>query len=118
MLENDLFSILKMDRADGEIVSEVSINATHPIYKGHFPGSPVTPGVILLQMVKAVMQNHLQRDPRLNAIKTCKFLEILNPDKTKSFNIKISFKQLERLEVVATGYSADVVFFKLQATYH
>ena len=30
----------------------LTLNAEHPIFKGHFPNNPVTPGVCMMQIVK------------------------------------------------------------------
>ena len=36
----------------------LTLNAEHPIFKGHFPNNPVTPGVCMMQIVKNLTANH------------------------------------------------------------
>lgn len=51
MLLNDFFKITDIKNADKYTIS-IEMNPKHDIYKGHFPGNPITPGVCLTQMVK------------------------------------------------------------------
>jgi 3-hydroxyacyl-[acyl-carrier-protein] dehydratase len=43
-----------LESTTDNIASEIRINAEHHLFNGHFPGAPVTPGVIQLQMIKTV----------------------------------------------------------------
>lgn len=36
--------------------ARVRLNAAHPLYRGHFPGRPITPGVLSLCMIQAGLQ--------------------------------------------------------------
>jgi 3-hydroxyacyl-[acyl-carrier-protein] dehydratase len=117
MLLEDLFSIASVGHEAGNIVAEVHMDADHPIFQGHFPGFPVTPGVIQLHLVKAVLTNQLKRDIKLKLVRTCKFLDVLDPGKTPFITINIKYQELETLEVVASGSASGTTFFKLQATY-
>ena len=116
-MTRDLYQIILTDSTAEQLVSEIRINALHPIFSGHFPGSPVTPGVIQMEMVQAAMEKHFQKKLTLKTIRSCKFLEVLDPGKTPAIRITIKFRQTEFLEVTATGADDASTFFKLQATY-
>ena len=117
MSKKEIFLINSLD-ADGEkFVAKLSLDATNRIFDGHFPGAPVTPGVIQLQMVKKVTEQHLQRDLKVKAIRSCKFLEILNPEITPLLAIEFAIKEGEVIEVNATGKWEESTFFKAQITY-
>ena len=99
------------------ISADVNLNADHKIFDGHFPGSPVTPGVIQLQIVKEILELHLKKELQLKTMRTSKFLKILNPLETPHFQVNIKFVQSEFLEVTASGsYSGDF-YFKSQMSY-
>jgi len=99
------------------ISADVNLNADHKIFDGHFPGSPVTPGVIQLQIVKEILELHLKKELQLKTMRISKFLKILNPLETPHFQINIKFVQDEFLEVTASGsYSGDF-YFKSQMSY-
>ena len=116
-MPQEIYNIEHTGFVDGQLVSEVSVNAAHSIFEGHFPGSPVTPGVIQMQMVRDILAQHLGRPLRLKALRTCKFLEILDPAANPLVTINIKYKAEELVEVSATGQWGSTVFFKMQATY-
>ncbi|MEO6284061.1 MAG: 3-hydroxyacyl-ACP dehydratase [Dyadobacter sp.] len=117
MPQNDIFTITNIDSTADSIASEINLNAGHHLFSGHFPGSPVTPGVIQLQMIKTVLEQHLKRELQLKTVRTCKFLEVLNPNVTPVIRVDIKYKILEVIEVTASGVFEGTTFFKAQATY-
>jgi 3-hydroxyacyl-[acyl-carrier-protein] dehydratase len=117
MFQNDFFSIINQDLTSETISTVIKIDARHKIFEGHFPGSPVTPGVVQLQIVKDILENHLHKSLTMKTMRTCKFLQILNPLSTPSLTIDIKFVQKDFLEVVASGAHNGTVYFKAQISY-
>ena len=62
ILLNDFFQIVEsgVDPKSGQLIFKVRLNASHVIYKAHFPGMPITPGVCIIQMVTECLQQHLE----------------------------------------------------------
>jgi 3-hydroxymyristoyl/3-hydroxydecanoyl-(acyl carrier protein) dehydratase len=60
-------------------VVDLSIPATHPSLRGHFPANPVVPGVVILDLLA---ENILMLWPgyRISAIIQVKFLAPLSPE--------------------------------------
>jgi 3-hydroxymyristoyl/3-hydroxydecanoyl-(acyl carrier protein) dehydratase len=56
-----------------------SITADHPSLPGHFPDSPLVPGVLILDEVLAALRDW-QKDCQLTGIRTVKFLQPLKPE--------------------------------------
>lgn len=54
----------------------------HPVYQGHFPGNPITPGVLTLQMVRECLSHLIGRELRYSAIKNCRFVAMVQPGDT------------------------------------
>lgn len=52
----------------------------HPAFAGHFPGMPITPGVVLLDQALHMISQQLQRDFQGCTIKNLKFLHPVLPD--------------------------------------
>ncbi|MFQ7386709.1 MAG: hypothetical protein ACLRM8_02525 [Alistipes sp.] len=51
----DLFTSIDNYLAqEGHYAFRVRLDASHPVYRGHFPGHPVLPGVCTLQLVGSV----------------------------------------------------------------
>jgi len=63
------------------------IPADHPALPGHFPGYPITPGVVLLQQIVNACV-HWQADARITAWPQIKFVSPLLPD--ENFVIRLT----------------------------
>ena len=117
MFLDSLYKITSFDISPDEIIATISIDPDHAIFGGHFPGSPVLPGVVQLQIVKELLEKHLERPLRTKAMRTSKFLQVINPKETPDVYIDIKYKTGEFLEVVASGSWENVTFFKAQVSY-
>ena len=116
-MAQDLFTITDIQPQEGELRATVKIHPEHPIFAGHFPGAPVTPGVMQLEMVKALLRQHFQNEIETRTIRTCKFLEVLDPRVNAEMSLVVKYKGSEMLDVTATGHHQEKTFFKLQATF-
>lgn len=117
MFLNDLYTVVSLTHDGNSLLAEIRLNAAHHLYDGHFPGAPVTPGVVQLQIVKEILGSHLQKKLQMRTMRTCKFLQIINPQETPVLQISIKFTEGESIEVVSSGSFDGVVFFKAQVTY-
>lgn len=57
---------------------ETVVPAGHPAFAGHFPGRPIVPGVVLLDLVTAAVCTDAPRV--LASVPNVKFLQPLRPD--------------------------------------
>ena len=114
---NKLYTIVELNSDAGIISATISIDPAHEIFAGHFPGAPVMPGVVQLQIVKEILGKQLGRNLRMKAMKTCKFLNIINPKETPEIMISIKYTESEVIDVVASGSSSDTTYFKAQVSY-
>ncbi len=118
MLLNDFFTISEMKAAPEKLVVQIGLNAKHRIFDGHFPGNPVTPGVVQLQIVKEILESHFKKDLSLKIISKCKFLNILNPENTPAITITIDFSVVEeQIKMNAAGAFEETAFFKFSGIY-
>ena len=60
----------------------------HSVYQGHFPGNPITPGVLTLQMVCECLSRHVGRELHYAAIKNCRFAAIVRPGDNLRLNMQ------------------------------
>lgn len=51
-----------------------------PVYKAHFPGQPITPGVCIIQMIKEMAESIKGINLNVTAVKNAKFLQPLEPN--------------------------------------
>lgn len=117
MLINDFFEITKQDVFESQLNTMVRLQPGHPIFKGHFPGSPVVPGVVQLQIVKEILENYLSQEIRLSGLKTCKFLKVINPEVNTELYFEISLNFQEVIHINVTGKTGDEVFMKAYLDY-
>lgn len=117
MFLDSLYKITGFDVTPETIFATISINPDHSIFEGHFPNSPVLPGVVQLQIVKELLEKHLGRTLSMKMMRTSKFLQVINPKEVPQICIDIKFKTGEFLEVVASGSWENVTFFKAQVSY-
>ena len=51
----------------------------HPVYEGHFPGEPITPGVLSLAIVRECASMLVDKELRYSAVKNCRFAAMIRP---------------------------------------
>lgn len=106
---------------EGRHQAILSLNPGHPIFKGHFPGMPVVPGVCMIQMTKEILEHLSGRDTRLSEARNIKFMSILDPNENKTVRMELSYRNDEdgRMLVECTLLDAGgaKVFFKMKGTF-
>lgn len=118
MLIPDFYTVQKISTEDEAVHAVIQLNATHEIYGGHFPGQPVVPGVIQLQMVKEILENVLQEEVFFDTISTVKYLKMITPKEDSYLHIRIQYKQADAddFKINATINSDEIIFTKLKAS--
>ena len=117
MLLNDLCFLQSVSDTEGGATFHILLKDDHPLYKGHFPGQPVTPGVVLVEIVKELLENHLDKSLDMTSMRQCKFLSAHNPVQNPQVAISASWTSGDEYTVHAVGSSQSEVFFKLSACY-
>lgn len=82
MLEGVLYTVVSRE----DSAATVRLLPESPIYKAHFPGYPITPGVTLLQMALELM------DRKLVSAKEIKFLSPVFPADGTQVRYEWTFK--------------------------
>lgn len=117
-LINDLFEVIETSVKEVSFIIAIKLNPNHIIYTGHFPGHPVTPGVVQLQIVHELIEEQFSQQVKLISISRCKFLKILNPNETSQVVVHIGFARIgELVNIQARGENGIDIFFKLNSVY-
>lgn len=121
MLKNSFFSLRPAEKTDAAASDPVlkfilTLNSEHPIYKGHFPGNPVVPGVCQIRMIHEVLEEQLQVPLRLTAADQIKFLRMIDPRNDPELEVDLRIRRTETLEVDvnATIMAGPVIFLKFK----
>lgn len=117
-LLDDFFKVLETSLGETGFITTIELNPKHIVYSGHFPGHPVTPGVIQLKIVHELLENYFDKKLKLKTMPQCKFLKIINPNETSQIAINIELEKNNNLiNVKASGESGSDIYFKLNASY-
>ncbi|MCC2591311.1 3-hydroxyacyl-ACP dehydratase [Chryseobacterium sp. MFBS3-17] len=89
------FYTVKSCTGNGLYTAEITLNPEHEIFRGHFPGNPVAPGVCMIQMIKELTENILKRPLFLSSASNVKFMAIINPEETPDLSLELDLKEEE-----------------------
>ena len=118
MLIEGLYTIQSIAQNENEVKASVKLNAAHDVFKGHFPDSPVMPGVCMIQMIKELTEQTLDKRLFLNMASNVKFMAIINPIVNETIDLILDITETEGIIKVknVTSYG-DTVALKLSATF-
>ena len=118
MLQGDFFTISSIQKEISSAKLLLELNASHPIFAGHFPGQPVVPGACLLQMVKEVVQVLLGEKIQLAKAHQLKFMSPIDPNKNKDLLADLTYSLTENEITVSATFSCNTtVCFKFSGTF-
>ena len=119
-LQNNLYTIVSHWQDESSATFQVRLHPEWAIYKAHFPGHPITPGVCIVQMMQELLQEYAHRELNLLQAKTVKYTAIISPEETAE--LTVAFSKVEPLpdgglKVQAQVSSGETLFTKLSATF-
>ena len=119
MLLGNLYHILSSRHENEAIYARIELNPEHTIFKGHFPGIPILPGVCQLQIMEEVLSSILGREMNVKHASQIKFLSFVNPlvHKQLDINLKIEKKQSRILLVQGDYIFGETVFLKFKGEF-
>jgi 3-hydroxyacyl-[acyl-carrier-protein] dehydratase len=124
-MEAEQIALYKLDRISAQleggktrVTASLTIDPSHHIFSGHFPGQPVLPGVCMIQMVKEILSHHLNMTLFLTEASNIKFLAILDPGKNSRVDGEILFvHDANTIEVDSRLYFESTTFFKMKGRF-
>ena len=118
MLIEGLYSIEDFVIEGSAVKATIKIYKDHDIFKGHFPGNPVMPGVCMIQIIKELTEKATGRQLFLSVSSNIKFMAIINPEKNDILQLTIDLKEEEDIvKVKNTTSFAETLALKLSATF-
>lgn len=101
MLLEDIYDVLQLsEENDTSLKVSVKINKTHEIFKGHFPKNPVTPGVVMLQILKNCLERHFNTTLLMQKTSNVKFLAIVNPEVDDELDFNMTYQHINDTIIV------------------
>ena len=119
MLLQDFYKIIDITSDELEVNATIKLNPNHEVYKGHFPKQPVVPGVIQLQIIKEILENHLDKKLFMGNVSQVKYLIPITPEKNTELNISVSHKNDEEGNIKTNVLISfdETVFTKAKITF-
>lgn len=87
---DSLYSVTQSRKTEGGFEFDISLFPEHFIYKAHFPGEPITPGVCIIQIATELFSLAMDAPMSLYSAKNVKFLKIVSPSERTDFNFTFS----------------------------
>ena len=78
-LNNDFYCITETVSSEALPIYRIRLNPEHYIFKAHFPGNPIVPGVCQVKIISELIENYLGRRVVLSGIKNIKYLSVIIP---------------------------------------
>lgn len=120
ILKDNLYTITSQKQDEASAVFQVQLHPEWPIYKAHFQGHPITPGVCIVQMLQELLQIHLHRKLDLWKAKNVKYVSIVSPEEVTELTITFSKTEPQpdgSLKVQAQVENGETLYTKLSATF-
>ncbi|MCD4677914.1 MAG: hypothetical protein K8S18_18250 [Desulfobacula sp.] len=114
-LYNDLkdseISVLKKDNQ--HINAVFQFKESLDLFKGHFPGNPILPGIFQIEMVKYSLKKSFDTCLLIKSVKKTKFSSLIHPEKTVYLDITINKQENGLFNVKAVLRVDDTIAGKI-----
>ena len=121
MFLNSLYTIKRIHQEGdlNKISVLIKFNPSQEIFKGHFPGNPVLPGVCIVQILKEILMVKSDKKLILNYADSIKYLSFINPWVTSYVNFDMELKQVEDDNIFCSAilYFESVVFCRFKGNF-
>ena len=120
MLLQDFYKVEQLNKlSEDKYEAFVSLNKDSDIFKGHFPGNPVTPGVCMMQIIKELTEEILEVKLFMTNSSNVKFMALINPEKNPKLklDLEINVSDENAIKVKNTTMFDETVALKLTNTY-
>ena len=120
MLLKDFYTIKSIDKNDDQNhVAVLFINENHEVFKGHFPGNPIMPGVCMMQIIKELTEQITNTTLVMQSLSNVKFMALISPFVTPELRLELNITTTEDelIKVKNTTYFGETVALKLGSVY-
>jgi len=120
MVLKDFYKVLSEEKTgDSKYVVTILVNEKHEVFKGHFPGNPIMPGVCMIQIIKELTEKITQNTLMIQTLTNVKFMALINPEVTAELRLEldITITEDDLVKVKNTTYFNDITALKLSNVY-
>lgn len=120
MLLKDFYKVVSLENtAENKHLVLIQVNAEHEVFKGHFPGNPIMPGVCMMQIIKELVEQISGSSLFMQSLSNVKFMALINPFNTPELRLEldISTADADLVKVKNLTYFDDTLALKLSSVY-
>jgi len=120
MLLKDFYKIISIETtAENKHLVQIYIKAEHEVFKGHFPGNPIMPGVCMMQIIKELTEQITASSLFMQSLSNVKFMALINPFSNPELRLEldISVTDTDLVKVKNVTYFDDTLALKLSSVY-
>jgi 3-hydroxyacyl-[acyl-carrier-protein] dehydratase len=120
MILQDFYKILSEEKvSDSKYIVTILVNEKHEVFKGHFPGNPIMPGVCMIQIIKELTESITKSSLMIQSLANVKFMALINPESTPELRLELDVTTTEDglVKVKNTTYFNDTTALKLSNVY-
>jgi 3-hydroxyacyl-[acyl-carrier-protein] dehydratase len=120
MLLKDFYKVISIENtAENKYLVLILINENHDVFKGHFPGNPIMPGVCMMQIIKELTEQITASSLFMQSLSNVKFMALINPFTTPELRLEldISITDTDLVKVKNVTYFDEILALKLSSVY-
>ena len=120
MVLKDFYKVLSEEKtSDSKYMITILVNEKHEVFKGHFPGNPIMPGVCMIQIIKELTEKITQETLMIQTLANVKFMALINPETNPELRLELDITMTEDnlVKVKNTTYFNETVALKLSNVY-
>lgn len=120
MVLKDFYKVLSEEKTgDAKYNIRILVNARHEVFKGHFPGNPIMPGVCMIQIIKELTESITKSTLMIQTLSNVKFMALINPETNPELLLELDITTTEDdlVKVKNSTCFNDTVALKLSNVY-
>ena len=119
MLLKDFYQVISLKKKEHLHEAVILVNEKHDIFKGHFPGNPIMPGVCMMQIIKELTEEITGVTLVMKSLSNVKFMALINPEVTPELRLELDIATTEDnlIKVKNISYFNDTTALKLTSVY-
>lgn len=91
VLENKLYNIVETENSPGKCLTSINLIRESGIFKGHFPGNPITPGVVIIAIAREILEKAVGHKLFIKTVPSVKYISVLSPQNTSAVYFDMTY---------------------------
>lgn len=119
MPAKDLYIFEINNSENNTINAHITFNINNSIYKGHFPQTPITPGVCQVHIIKAVLNKVLNKQFQLFESREIKFLAMHTPVENNKMDMTLTYNNIDNniISVSCSLFNNNTIYLKFNGKF-